>query len=111
MKELLNKDIYRTALEKMQRIHEVGGEPRFEDFRREFGFSTRVKKSLIPNLAGVDLDAEFERLYTEQLAHIRAQIQKANEAARRHGTSYAKLLAENSRLREEIKDLQKQLKR
>lgn len=111
MKATLNKADYRAALEKIKKIHEAGGIPNFGRMRKEYGFAYQVSVRIIPNLAGVDLDKEFDRLYAEQLANLRACQLKSQAYQRgvneKRRAEVETLRAENEFLRKKLADFEK----
>lgn len=95
----MTREKYRAALESLQKVHEMGLEVKFQGVIKRFHLPSYTKASLVPNLAGVDLDKEFDHLYKEQLDFVRA-------FSRVHGKNFRdhmkQLREENARLREEL---------
>ena len=106
-----NKETYREALLKMQRIQVAGGWVRFGDIKKEFGLCGMSRKNLIPDLKELDLtdDEVFERLYKDQEDYMKQERKKNSakslSAYRKMKDRLDTLSDENERLRRELSAL------
>lgn len=106
MKDTLNKAAYRAALEKIKAINEVGGVAKMGQIRAEFDLPDHCAKGYIPNLNGVDLEKNFEKLYKVQLAHILEERKKASNRSLKAYRRREELEKENAALRKRIAELE-----
>ena len=69
---------YRAALNDLQVVHELGLTVKFGSIIEKHNLPYATKGGLIPNLAGVDLDKEFDRLFNVQDKFLKALNAKSN---------------------------------
>lgn len=97
---------YRAALEDIKVVNKMGLNVTFQSVIKKHDLHPATKASLIPNLARVDLDKEFDRLYERQAAFLTEIMERAKERNRGRYKEMRERIAtlekENERIRKEL---------